>query len=155
RASVARGFGSDRTAALSYRWKVVRSDGLATMNRRERRGAAALNRSQRVGYLHRVMAAIANGVTPLRLGLHITSIKHDQGCPHRRRPASARTRPPRTAFARLEATAWCESGIRPRIRRRRWADASQATTKPTAASLARRERIAKAWCSAIQRNICR
>jgi hypothetical protein len=49
------------------------------LNRHERRRAAALTRGRRTGYLHRVMAALDNGVR-LTPGLHLATIEHDAGC---------------------------------------------------------------------------
>jgi hypothetical protein len=46
------------------------------LNRHERRRAAALARG-RTGYLHRVMAALADGAKP---GVHLATVEHDHTC---------------------------------------------------------------------------
>jgi hypothetical protein len=46
------------------------------VNRAERRRHAALNRGRKTGYLHRILG---DGL-PLRPGVHIAAIEHDQWC---------------------------------------------------------------------------
>src|SRR5262249_17922095 len=56
---------------------ILRCQGDSVLNRHERRRAAALGR--RTGYLHRVIAALDNGVR-LTPGVHLAMIEHDPTC---------------------------------------------------------------------------
>jgi hypothetical protein len=50
------------------------------MNRHARRRQAALNRSRRTGYLHRIVQALGQDGNRPAVGIHFAAIEHDPAC---------------------------------------------------------------------------